>query len=237
MRKLPWKDLGLVALGLLAMALAVLAVNGVRGAGEAVGDPSARSLGAIRTPVPAPDPRAVFLGDEWTYGTGDGATWSTLLAEQVGWTEVNMGYGGTGYATSLIGDAAWQACGTTACPSYPELVGKVADAGPDIVVVSGGRHDGWASVTAPATMLFQELRSQVPDARVIVVSITQLDPMPADLAGTSRGVRAAAQSVGVEYLDIGQPLVGRSDLMTAGGDAPNLAGQQAVADAVLSALQ
>lgn len=235
MRKLPWKDLGLVALGLLAMALAVI---GVRGVGEAVGDPSARSSGAIRTPVRAPDPRAVFLGDEWTYGTGDGATWATLFAEQVGWTEVNMGYGGTGYATSQTGDAAWQACGTTHCPSYPELVDKVVHAAPDIVIVSGGRHDGWASVSAPATLLFQELRSQVPDARVIVVSpITQLDPVPADLAGTSRGVRAAAQSVGVEYLDIGQPLAGRPDLMTDDGAAPNLAGHQVVADAVLVALQ
>jgi len=255
-----WGDFGLVALAALALVMVVLAFSKQQDASAGPASASPTPVASMRvvqdggTAAQAADtsttpsmaakkvdpsaPRAVFIGDSYTAGAGgDGTTWTGIVAEKKGWTEVNLGRG-AGYVASVTGEKAKAACGQDTCPAYRELVDEAAAAKPDIIVVSGGRNDGAASVSNPAATLYLALHDKAPKARIIVVSpLWDDDPAPADLAGTKQGVRVAASRAGVEYLDIGQPLSGRADLVSADGTNPNAQGYQAIAQAVLAKLK
>lgn len=234
-------DVGLVALAALTVVIVVLALTQVGRSpdSEPVTEAGAATPGATRSPLPPGAPRAVFLGDSGTAGVGaDGQPgWATHVATAQGWAEINRALPGTGYVTSVTGEAARAVCGQESCPSYAELLAEVAAADPDVVIVSGGREDAERSVTRPAGELFMALQQQVPDARIIVVSpLWDESPLSPDMAGTITGIRTAAQQTGVQYIDIRQPLNGRADLVAPDGNNPNPAGHRAVADAVLAGL-
>lgn len=243
MRAVDKRRLANIGLGLLAVLTVVMVVlafskqAGPPAGTTAVPQPAASTPAASGPSAGAP--RAVFLGDSSTVGTGgDGTTWTSIVAERKGWTEVNLGRGGTGYVTSRSGEAAQRACGLATCPSYQQMVNDVVAAKPDVIVVSGGREDGASSVSTAAGTLFRDLRSKAPNARIVVVSpLWDESPVPADLAGTTTAVQTAARQAGLEYLDIGQPLSGRADLVSADGVNPNAAGYRAVADAVTAKLK
>lgn len=204
-----------------------------------------RATAEPASPLPAPTasasaarPRAVFLGDAYTTGTGgDGTRWTTLLAERMGWEEINLGHDGTGYVTSVTGDLAKKYCGLDRCPSYGETIEDVVAAKPDIVVVSGGRVDGTKKVNSAAATLFADLTSKVPAARVIVVSpFFDDDPVPDWMTAQASALESAAADAGIDYLDAGQPLTGHSELLSDDGVRPNAAGHRALADAVAEKL-
>ncbi|SDB80377.1 Lysophospholipase L1 [Raineyella antarctica] len=261
MDKQRWGNIGLGLLAVLAVVMVVLAMTRQGGtSADAVGAPpndpaatrtstsapaspsgSARPT-ATTAPTKASDPSAptaVFIGDSYAAGAGgDGTTWTGLVAEKMGWNETNLARGGTGYVTSVSGPGAQAACGLDSCPAYPGMVKEAAAADPAVIVVSGGRNDGSSSVTNAAATLYLDLHKAAPKARIIVVSpLWDDDPVPADLTGTKQGVRVAANAAGVQYLDIGQPLTGRADLVAPDGVHPNAAGQQAIAKAVLAKLK
>ncbi|MEU0496060.1 SGNH/GDSL hydrolase family protein [Mycobacterium sp. NPDC006124] len=187
----------------------------------------------------APPPRtAVFIGDSYTAGDGGGGLrWTQLVADREGWQEVNLARGGTAFeATS---DA--KGCGLAFCPNYGEMIPEAVKSNPDVVVISGGRNDAsqyedalsarreFAAIEAT----FDSLRGALPNAEIYAVSpVWDDDPAPNSIALMGRDVQAAVTKVGGTYLDIGEPLAGRPDLMSSDGVHPNDQGYRVIAIAV-----
>lgn len=178
---------------------------------------------------------AVFIGDSYAVGTGASGKpnrWSTLVARSQNWQEVNFAVGGTGYANHN------EASGKLAYYEQAQKIGEAA-----VVVVSGGRNDAQlyrdnpAAVTEHVQDTFAKIRAAAPGARLIVLAPWTDDDQPeAGMTELAAVIQDAATSAGVEYLDTGQPLLGRPDFVAADGVHPNDAGYAALAAAVEAAL-
>ena len=186
--------------------------------------------------IPSPMPLAVFIGDSYTQGVGGGGVqWPALIGDQHGWDVENLGLGGTGYirTSDVIG------CGRPYCGSYGETVDEIVGS-PTYIVVSGGRNDfglPTADIAAAADTLFGELRSRYPAAEIFAISPWfDDDPPPSDPADFAGAIQTAALNHDVVFLDAGQPLLGRPDLVAEDGLHPNSAGYQAIAAAVAAVL-
>lgn len=224
----------LVVGGLLLMQQERLA----RGAAEA----------AQYTPAPMPSStqadeqvEAAFIGDSYTAGAGateDAKRWSTLVAEAQGWEETNLAFGGTGYATAVDGETAMDACGADYCPSYAEVIPKVAEASPEVVVVSGGRNDVGRGIDYESISAFyRDLRSALPDAQIVAVSpVWDAREAPAELSAIADAVSEAVTAVGGTYVDVGQPFAGKPEVITDDNVHPNDDGYQLLATAVIDNL-
>ncbi|MBJ7323337.1 MAG: SGNH/GDSL hydrolase family protein [Rhodococcus sp.] len=181
--------------------------------------------------IPDSVPVVAFLGDSYSKGIGassNGQRWTTLVSAAMGWSELNLAEGGSGYTTSYLGQKT----------DYGIKLDVVAAAQPDVVVVSGGRNDyeaGTASVTgAVASSLFAAIKAAAPNTEVIVTSpIWDSTEPPADFPTLIDGVKAATASAEARYLDIGEPLAGRQDMIDPDGLHPNDAGHRAIAETVL----
>jgi len=186
----------------------------------------------------APAPVAVFLGDSYTQGYGAVPVerrWSSLVAADAGWTEVNQGLGGTGYVTT----ATPHACGLDACPTYVERVPGVIAAAPDIVVIAGGQNDRWAlagnpeRVRAAVDATFDGIRQGLPDARMIAVGPSTAEPATALIVELDDWVQAAAERVGAEYVSLIDPVLIEESMVAPDGVHVTDAGYRALADRVL----
>jgi lysophospholipase L1-like esterase len=153
-------------------------------------------------------PIVAFLGDDITGGVGatsNAVRWTSLVAADLGWTEKNFGFGGTGYSTggTLAGGAP-----------YTARIAALAATAPSIVIVAGGRFDiespnGPTKIKAGVTATFTALRAALPNATIIAESpLWPLPKTPATLALIAADVKAAVAAVHGRYLDIGQPLFG-----------------------------
>ena len=193
------------------------------------------------TPTTAPtDPDvAVFLGDSYTQGWGASAPivkWSTLVAYDAGWTEINQGQGGTGYVT-MAGVAS---CGQASCPAYPDRVAGIVAAAPDVVVIAGGQNDRWALAVDPELVqaavdrTFSLLREGLPNARLIAVGPSTAEPATTMITDLDGWVRAAADRVGAEYVSLLDPVVIQAEMVVPDGVHVNDAGHRAIADRVLA---
>lgn len=188
-------------------------------------------------------PTVAVIGDDTSAGVGaadDYSGWPVRIAIRMDWNVRNFSTPGTGYASSLDGEAALHKCQRERCPSYPEMVDGLERLSPDFVIISGGRNDAWkdpAVVKSEIHRLFRQVTSAVPDARIYVVppfgDHTALPPELERLAGT---IATAAREYGFTVLDIGNPLAGRDSLVVPSGTYPNNDGHRAIADAVEAAL-
>ena len=162
--------------------------------------------------------------------------WSTLVAHDAGWFEVNQGQGGTGYVTT----AGVASCGQEHCPTYPERVADIIAAAPDVVVVAGGQNDRWVLGTDPEFVhaavdeTFRLIRAGLPNARLIAVGPSTAEPATAMITDLDSWVQAAALRVDAEYVSLLDPRVIRSDMVVADGVHVNDAGHRAIADRVLA---
>ncbi|MDV8023649.1 SGNH/GDSL hydrolase family protein [Rhodococcus sp. IEGM 1330] len=178
--------------------------------------------------IPDSVPVVAFLGDSYSRGIGASTTgkrWTTLVSAAMGWSELNLAEGGSGYTTTYLGQKT----------DYGIKMDVIAAAQPDIVVVSGGRNDyeaGTATVTgAVALSLFEAIKAAAPDAELMVTSpIWDSTEPPADFATLINGVKSAAAQADAQYLDIGEPLAGRPDMIDPDGLHPNDAGHRAIAE-------
>jgi len=221
----------LVGLGLLALVtLGVVAYALVPAPAPAsVAVPTAKPSA---TKTAAPKTVVAFIGDSYTSGTGATVPtkrWSTLLSSSMGWTEANLGKGGTGYFNA----------GTSA--NYKGSIQQAVDAKPSIVVVSGGRNDvgyGYDRFAPAVADFFATLRAALPKAKIIVTSpIYDDDAGPAAVADLAASVKADAEQAGASYVDIGEPLLGHADFVAADGVHPNDAGHAAIYTAVKQAVE
>ena len=185
-------------------------------------------------PIPDSVPVVAFLGDSYSKGIGastNGKRWTTLLSAAMGWSELNLAEGGSGYTTSYLGQKT----------DYAIKLDVIAATQPDIVVVSGGRNDyeaGTASITgAVASSLFEAIKAAAPNTQLVVTSpIWDATEPPAEFATLIDGVKAAASSAGARYLDIGEPLADHPEWIDPDGLHPNDAGHRTIAGAVLREL-
>jgi hypothetical protein len=140
----------------------------------------------------------------------------------------------TGYITPADPGQFW--CGLDHCPSYTESIPAAAAANPDIVIVNGGRNELWIAGSPEWSQgvdeFFAELRRSLPYATIIATSpIWDDDPTPPEIETMGEVVRQAVSTVGGRYVDIGEPLLGRPDLVADDGIHPNDAGNAAIAAA------
>lgn len=225
---------------LSAVSILVVAACGAVGwhMGVRTGDtaPAAGEASVSEAVQNMPDsvPVVMFLGDSYSKGigaSGNGKRWTTLASAAMGWSEINVAEGGSGYTTRYLGQPT----------DYGIKLDVVAAAKPDIAIVSGGRNDyeaGAATVTgAAAASLLAAIESAAPDARLIVTSpIWDAGTPPADFAVLIEGVKKAASDAGAEYVDIGEPLAGHQEMMDTDELHPNDAGHRAIAMAVVDAI-
>ncbi|OZC50993.1 hypothetical protein CH286_05490 [Rhodococcus sp. WWJCD1] len=220
----------------LAVSVLFVAFSGIVGwqIGSRSDPPLAEPATAPARTIPDSVPVVAFLGDSYSQGIGastNGKRWTTLVSAAMGWSELNLAEGGSGYTTSYLGQKT----------DYSIKLDVIAAAQPDIVVVSGGRNDyeaGTAGITgAVASSLFAAVKAAAPNTEVIVTSpIWDSTEPPADFATLIDGVKSAAAQANALYLDIGEPLADHPDMIDPDGLHPNDAGHRTIAGAALDAL-
>lgn len=182
----------------------------------------------------AEGPVVAFLGDSYTVGaraSNEATRWSSLVSKELGWSEQNFGIADTGYLV--------EGSMENGVP-YADRIPAIAEANPEIVVVSGGLNDMFSStadIVSAINTTYTELRAALPDARIIAVSPlwTAGEPVPVQMVALNDAVRAAASSVNAEYVDLGQPLVGHPEWMHSDKVHPLDEGYAAIAEAFLAA--
>lgn len=150
----------------------------------------------------------------------------------MGWSELNLAEGGSGYTTTYLGQKT----------DYSIKSDVIAAAQPDIVVVSGGRNDheaGTASIAgAVALSLFEAIKVAAPHTALMVTSpIWDSTEPPAEFTTLIEGVEIAAERADARYFDIGEPLADHSDLLGPDGLHPNDSGHRCIAEAITSRVQ
>ena len=220
----------LVLLGAFAIAVTALTVTALGTGQTPAGLASTYVAHPIEdTPQVAPT-TVTFLGDSYTEGAGSSKDrthrWSTTASRSLGWSQTIIAIGGTGYVS---GD------------NYVNQIERVVATGSDVVVISGGRNDvdePIETVKANVLQVIQGITSGLPDAQVIVISPWwDDDEAPTSLGDVAAAVADTAASVGVEFIDSGQPLAGHPELMSGDGIHPNDAGYAAIAAAVTPLLE
>lgn len=195
--------------------------------------PSAKPANASSA-TPAASPKAVFLGDSLVAGVGGDQGWTAGVAESLGWKEVNLGRGGTGYVTS----SGVSGCSLAYCPTFVEMADQAIAAKPDIVVISGGQNDAGKSVSSAASQLFGTLHKALPKAQILVISpLWRSTPMPASMQTIAGELQAAAQASGVRYVEVGNPLQGHPEWFTSDGTHPTNAGYKKLSAAITAAIK
>lgn len=240
------KTLSLV--GVLVLAAGVIALSGFAVTKAASSAPSAVSE-AAQSYVPestvTPEaavvaPRAVFIGDSYTQGTGasdkETTRWTSLVAANKGWEQINLGRGGTGYVTT----SGVNGCGKEYCPSYPEMIAEAVAAQPDLVVVAGGQNDLRAMADTPDVVIaginttYSSLRAALPGARIIAVGPSTASTVNNTVIALDEAVKAAAAANGAEYISLLDPAVLTPEMIAPDGSHANDAGHAAIAARVES---
>ncbi|MCU1445187.1 MAG: hypothetical protein JWP54_845 [Cryobacterium sp.] len=219
---------------------------GLSGAGGAVagghGAGGASAGGPSAPPAQAARPLAVFLGDSYTAGAGATTAslrWSTLVAREAGWTELNQGGVGTGYDTI----AESNGCGAGYCPAYVQRAMQVVKRAPDVVVVAGGQNDRPALATEPDAVraavneTFRLIRQGLPDARIIAVGPSTPTPATPAVTELDSWVHAAADEVDAEYVSLLAPTVIAAPMVVPDRVHVNNTGHLAIARRVLADLR
>lgn len=187
--------------------------------------------------LPDPMPFVVFLGDSYTQGVGgDGVNWPDIIAATRGWDIANLARGGTGYLTT----SDVSGCGRIYCGTYAESSEEIIGS-PRVVFISGGRNDLGIPVVEIATAagaLIDDLHDRYPNAIFVLVSPWQDDDAPPrhfrDLGPALKEVATEHRAI---YIETGQPLDGKPELMSEDSIHPNADGYRALAAAIDKALE
>ncbi len=166
------------------------------------------------------------------HGLDESRAWPTLLAGDNGWTLTSDACNGAGFLTVGVNDCD---------EDFPEIIAGSAGLSPSIVLIAGSSNDigqGNAALQASTIHSFTRLRNQFPTARIIALNTFWGDTTPpAQVATIDAQVSAAVAQVGGTYLDVGQPLDGRPDLMQSDDVHPTVEGQQVLEQSIFGALQ
>ena len=237
-----WQLVGLAVLAVITFGVVAYALVPQSAPSAETRPAATAAVTPTVTEPPAPKPIVAFIGDSYSAGTGATLTenrWTSVLSGDRGWTESNFARGGTGYVTA-VGRNAQAACGLDYCESYLEMVPQIIAAKPDVVIVSGGSNDRGLSraVAANVESVFAELRKGLPDAEIIAINPIWVDgERPAGAGVFGQAVADAATAAGCKSVDIGQPYLGRPDLIADDAVHPNDAGHAELAAVTAAALK
>lgn len=174
---------------------------------------------------------AVAIGDSITsgYGLNSGQNWFTEVADAKGWRYLNLGDPGAGFLAN--GDSGY---------TYDAQINQAIEKQPQIVFISATDNDydlsqvnDLNSVASPA---LQRIRAALPHAVIIGLNALSGAISEAQLTSGNQVVRQAVQNVGGHWIDIGQPFGGNPYLVQADGEHPTAAGQQLVAQRIITVL-
>ncbi|WP_455833758.1 SGNH/GDSL hydrolase family protein [Pseudarthrobacter siccitolerans] len=199
---------------------------------------------ALKTEAPDPRDKAVFFGDSYTHGTGASSSatrWTTLVAKNFDWNEINMGSGGTGYVTA----SGKNGCGQAYCPTFPEMIAKTSVDKPKFVIIAGGQNDFKTAKDNPQpvidaiTATFNAAKAKFPEARLIAVGpSTPASSISPHVVALDGAVQAAAAATGATYVSLLNPeVIDHATMMAPDGGHVNDAGHAAIAERVLTALR
>lgn len=169
------------------------------------------------TPTPTPKPSAiVFMGDGYTTD----APWPAEVGAALDRRVVNLAEKGTGYR------AAPTACrAVTLCTSFRGAAARVAEERPVAVVIAGGEADGNTNLQADVTATLQELRTAVPEAKIVVLPpLSARSTQPSWLRRHAQAIQEAATETNVTWVD-STSVTGDSRAYS-GGDLTEQAGKE-----------
>lgn len=229
----------MLLLGVLALVVVALVVVSVQAARPGLAVATARPIPTFGGGDTVPHPVAAFVGDSFTTGTGAKVKvrtrWTAIVSAEMKWKEVNLGRGGTGYATS----SGLAGCGKEYCPTFPEMVSEVVAVSPDVVFISGGKSDirAWdadpAAVIAAINETYTTMRAALPEARIIAIGPAVTGTLTQTLFDMNASVQAAAAASGAEFISLLDPSVLNSSLLATDKIHPNNDGYSAIAARVL----
>lgn len=235
-----------LAVGTVVAAVVMCAAGvGVVITGSAGGYPSPTKtrldLSAV-APSPSTTPTAtstsasavtvVAIGDSIMdgHGVSTNRAWPELVGQATDWQLTDLARDGPGFAAVGNDGTTFQAQATEAVSLKPSIVIVAAssnDLGEDPVAVADATM---------ATMTY--LRAGLPGARIIALNAFWGNGTPpAGLSALDDDLQVAAGATGAHYLDIGQPLAGKSNLIQADGVHPTARGLTVLAAAIAAAIR
>jgi len=213
----------------LAVIAAVMAVAALR---TPPAPPPMASAGTVV--ADAEPPLAAFIGDSYAAGTGATSIkrrWTTLVAADQGWRELNLARQGTGY----LATASVDECGQPTCPNYEVMLRDAVRARAAVVVVSGGQDDGPrdpARVARAVQATYEAVRVGLPDAEIIAVGPSAIEPS-SRIRAVDDAVREAAADVDATYVSLLRPTVIKPAMVAEDEVNVNNAGHAAIARRVI----
>jgi len=172
-------------------------------------------------------PTVAVIGDSIESGMGLrlAQAWPALVAVDRRWKLENCSVSGAGFVA--LGD------------DYGTQVEQAIALRADMVLICASDNDlgrDVSMVSAAMTAVVERLGTALPHARILGVNALTGQASDDDLAPVNEALRDAVTAVGGHWLDLGQPYRGRAGLVQDDGEHPTLAGQQAIAAAVLERL-
>jgi lysophospholipase L1-like esterase len=226
----------LPATALLVLTGCSPAADDARGA-QPVSRSSPQPASTPPTPGATRSTTSLFFGDSYIVGgayTGPQASMGAIAARRLGWSYRIRGGGGTGFVSGN--------------PDYgiPSFLGQIRqgalDVGPvDWLVVEGGgndKDDDPALVTRRAVETLQAAAAQHPEARLVLVGT--MDPTVdgfTDTDGVIGPLAAAAQPLGIPFVDAQHWLEGHPELVGPDYDHPTPAGHRLCGRRLAAALR
>jgi lysophospholipase L1-like esterase len=211
----------ILLVGLIVLAaLAVVIGGGIMIASRGSGEPG-ESSGSPDGNVAPGGPVVAFYGDSYTLGTGasePSKRWSSIISADRGWNEVNPSVNGLGFVNNR-----------DSLPADGDLVEAVIASDPDIVFVTMGLNDNFSmparadDVHAAIVSDFTELRSALPDTRIIVVEpFWYTDDRPESLSTISAWVADEADAIEADHIEGASHWIeGHPEWMASDGLHPN----------------
>jgi lysophospholipase L1-like esterase len=180
---------------------------------------------------------ALFVGDSYTVGQGASSPelrWSTLVADAMGWQELNVADGGTGFVTRRP---------ELDRLNYPEQLKSVPRGSVDVVVIAGGQND-FKSLRKTAGPVFVGVENtyalaerRFPDAEIVSVGPSTPWVVGLEARAMDSAVRAAAARTGATYISLLDPNIVQGKLINKDGIHTTDAGNALIAERVLETLQ
>jgi lysophospholipase L1-like esterase len=169
------------------------------------------------------------IGDAYTAGYNNRVVWPTLLAQRTGWSVANFALPGAGFASDGQGGYAFPYQAQRAQAVHPQVV----------LILSGATDQGFAGTDAITEGFVATVnRIKLAGERVFVVGPTWYEtPAPPSLQSVSNEIHAAADTVGVPFLNALDPPWLTADLMQPGFSGPTDEGQSVIADKVAAWLR
>lgn len=174
----------------------------------------------------------VAIGDSIMDGHGlkPSRAWPQLIGQATNWQLTDLASDGTGFAT--VGDDG---------DTFQDEAVEAVALHPSIVIIAASSNDLDADptdVSDAVTATMSYLRDSLPDAQIIAFNaFWGADAPPPELEALDSDLDYASTLVGAHYLDIGQPLAGRPDLMQFDGVHPTAHGLVVLAAAIAAAIR